>query len=131
MPPRYLNSAAAVFLERNSLLDSLRVLAKARLEENHEMLAVVLFGSLSRGDHGRRSDADLLLWLQAPQTERPADRIPRYLKLFLEAPVPIDVFPFTDEEIRRGLGAGSTFWRRVRAEAILLAGVMPPSLHTG
>ncbi|MEW5706428.1 MAG: hypothetical protein AB1743_06480 [Actinomycetota bacterium] len=46
------------------------------------------------------SDADLLIVLKDSKV-RFIDRIPHFLFLFLDAPIPVDVFPYTEEEIKR------------------------------
>ena len=107
-------------------MESLCRLSESLVNADRRVLGIVLFGSLARGDYGRRSDADLLVWLRSPCRERPVDRIPTYLRAFLDAPVPVDVFPFTAEELGQRLDQGSPFWRRVRDEVLLLAGRTPP-----
>lgn len=82
----------------------------------------MLFGSIARGDCGRRSDADLLILLRSARHDRRMDRVPEFLRCFLDAPVPVDVFPLTRSEMRQEVEAGSTFWRRALSEALLLAG---------
>lgn len=95
---------------------------------NADVAAVVLFGSLARGDHGRRSDADLLVCLRSPRADRPRDRIPTFLAELLDAPVPVDVFPFTESELCARLRAGDRFLRRALVEGIVLAGSPPDSV---
>jgi len=108
---------------------SLRELAATLVRSNPDVEAVVLFGSLVRGDYGRRSDADILVCLRAKRADRPADRIPCLLAAFLDAPVPVDVLPLTAEEVCARLQAGDPFWRRVLSEGWLLAGAFPSSLQ--
>lgn len=56
-----------------------------------DVLAVILFGSLARGDHTGFSDADLLVVLS--RSDKPfLDRIPALLPRGVE--VQVDVFPF-------------------------------------
>jgi hypothetical protein len=52
------------------------------------------------GNFSARSDADLLIILQS-DTRPPLDRIPQYLELFQQAPVPVDIFPYTLEEAQQ------------------------------
>ena len=79
------------------MVRSLRELATRLVRSNPDVAAVVLFGSLARGDYGLRSDADLLVCLRAERADRPADRIPPFLAAFLGALVPVDVFPLTEQ----------------------------------
>lgn len=81
-----------------------------------EVEAVVLFGSLAKGEFSVGSDVDLLLILRESSLTFP-DRIPAYLPD--HAPVDVEVFPYTVEEIRRGqplaqeaLSYGRILWQR-------------------
>jgi len=121
MHEQSLNSVARRFPERSEILESLRAIALRLLAEDPMVDSVELFGSLTRGNHGVRSDADVLVRLKDPRSDRPTDRIPTYLASFLDAPVPVDVFPFTVGELRRLLDDGSFFWKRALAERITLA----------
>lgn len=60
---------------------------------------VVLFGSLAKGMFSVGSDVDLLLILRESPLPFP-DRIPAYLPD--HAPVDVEVFPYTLDEIRQG-----------------------------
>lgn len=125
MPGRSSSSAVARFLDRDEVLHSLRRISEALVRARPEVEGVALFGSLARGDYGLRSDADLLVSLRSAAEKRIADRIPRYLAAYLEAPVPVDLLPLTAEEICRRIQSAGAFWRRIRREAILLAGTLP------
>ena len=113
------------FLDRDEVLRSLRGIAEQLLRDQPETQGVALFGSLARGVYSLRSDADLLVCLRSTTEEKIADRIPRLLARFLEAPVPVDILPLTASEICRHLDDPSPFWSRIRSEAILLAGTLP------
>jgi len=79
-----------------------------------EVLAVVLFGSLARGEATAMSDADVLLILA--RSSRPFHaRIPDYLRSGIG--IPMDVFPYTLAEAQRMLGEGT--------------GVVPVALREG
>jgi len=73
--------------------------------EDPNVLEVVLFGSLVKGNAGPRSDADLLI-VPAESRERFTDRIGRYLPAFVEASVAVDVFPYTQVEMHNNRFAG-------------------------
>lgn len=81
-----------------------------------EVEAVILFGSLAKGEFSVGSDVDLLLVLRESPLPFP-DRIPAYLPD--RAPVDVEVFPYTVDEIRRGqslaqeaLSYGQILWHR-------------------
>jgi predicted nucleotidyltransferase len=83
-----------------------------------EIEEVLLFGSLARGEAVPGSDADLLVVLAS--AERPfIERIPRYLPV--EAPLGVDVFPYTREEIDRMRGEGNALVTRALEEGVRLA----------
>ena len=125
MQMRSSNSAAARFLDRDAVLESLRLIAEQVVRHRPRVMGIALFGSLARGDYSRRSDADILVCLSFTDEERIADRIPPLLRLFLDAPIPVDILPLTASEIRRRLETPSPFWKRISHEAIILAGTLP------
>ncbi len=125
MPMRLLNSAGARFLDRDAVLQSLRLISEQLVRQRPDAQGVALFGSLARGDYSVRSDADILVCLCFAGTEKLSDRIPSLLAAFLDAPVPVDILPLTASEIRRRLEDPSPFWSRIWREAIVLAGTLP------
>jgi len=128
MQRRSSSFAAVQFLDRDAVVAALRRLAESLRRADGEVQSVVLFGSIARGDCGRRSDADLLVLLKRDRDDRRMDRIPEYLPAFLDAPVPVDVLPLTCGELQAEIKAGNPFWRRVLAEGVLLAGEpVPPA----
>ncbi len=94
--------------DREAVLARLRQWA-TELGRDPQVLAVVLFGSLARGDHTAASDADVLILLRESEEDF-RHRIPRFLPVGLG--VGADVFPYTLEEARRSLTEG---WGVVRA----------------
>jgi predicted nucleotidyltransferase len=131
MPIRSSNSAGARFLDGDEVLQSLRRISEQVLRDQPEAQAVALFGSLARGDHSLRSDADILVCLRSAREEKVADRVPPLLEAFLEAPVPVDVLSPTVTEICRLQECARPFWIRIRREAILLAGTLPRHPESG
>ncbi|MBI4321246.1 MAG: nucleotidyltransferase domain-containing protein [Chloroflexi bacterium] len=91
------------------------------VDENPSVKKVLLFGSLARGDYTPHSDADVIVILYEDD-RRIVDRIPEFLKAFLPAPVPVDVFPYTEAELDRMLQQGNSFIQRAMREALTLAG---------
>lgn len=63
-------------------------------------MEVALFGSLVKGDYGPGSDADVLVILRRDE-RRFIDRQDEFLIHFSGVGVPVDVFPYTLEEIER------------------------------
>ena len=111
------SSAAGAFLDRPRTIDALRALAGRLAVRDRRVLRVVLFGSLATGRATIRSDADLLIVLGGHPAP-PRERIAEYLDAFREAPVPVDVFPFTVEEMEHRRARGDAFVRRVDAQGV-------------
>ncbi len=92
-------SCEARFLNKEKIVDALKKIA-GRMAEKPNVRGVYLFGSLVEGVYTPKSDADILVVLKADE-RNPRDRIPEYLRYFLDAPIPVDVFPFTEKEIAK------------------------------
>lgn len=90
----------AKFLDKKKVIASLSRLATKAKAENRNILRIVLFGSVACDAYTGTSDADLLIVLRRSNL-RFLDRIPKYSLLFLDAPLAVDVFPYTESEIRR------------------------------
>jgi predicted nucleotidyltransferase len=88
-------------MTRDRVIGELERSVRRLLEAHPEVRRVLLFGSYARGDHGLRSDADVLLVLSSSPHERYFDRIPDFLDYFLDMSVPVDIFPYTEEEVDR------------------------------
>jgi uncharacterized protein len=93
-------------LDEKARLEELKMAARA-LGQDPEVLAVVLFGSLAQGEATAMSDADLLVLLE--ETTLPfSERLVRYRPQGVRR---VEVFPYTLEEARRGLGVSSVALR--------------------
>jgi hypothetical protein len=93
-------------LDEKARLEELKMAARA-LGQDPEVLAVVLFGSLARGEATAMSDADLLVLLEETTLPFP-ERLVRYCPQGVRR---VEVFPYTLEEARRGLGVSSVALR--------------------
>lgn len=109
------------FLNKDLAISELKKRAERIKTKDKNIREISLFGSLSREDFSRFSDADILIILEKDQRERIVDRIPEYLKLFLDAPMPVDIFPYTEKEIKNLLAEGNRFIKRIMNEKIVLA----------
>lgn len=110
-------SARVTFPNPEKIKSELRELARQAIIKEPNILAIYLFGSRASGNFSARSDADLLIVIQHSD-DRPIDRIPHYLEFFVKAPVPVDVFPYTKQEIdknpfaKKALKEGVLLWER-------------------
>jgi len=73
------------------------------LARDPRVIAVGLFGSLARGDALPSSDADLLIVLSTHPQPLWFHRIPEYAAAFQDTALPVEPFPYTQEEIARML----------------------------
>lgn len=89
-----------IYRNREKLINALRDSARKLKKLHPEIESIILFGSIARGDYGFKSDADLLIILKKSDKKRFFDRISDYIG-DLEPPIPVDIFPYTKQEIER------------------------------
>jgi predicted nucleotidyltransferase len=121
MPRRSPVSARRKSSEGDRLIRALRDAVKKSKGRFPEVTKVLLFGSRARGDWGLRSDADVLVIITKSKQKRFFDRIPRYLDLFSEISLPVDVFPYTEVEFRRMREEGNRLVLTALKEGVLLS----------
>jgi predicted nucleotidyltransferase len=100
MQKRSSSMQKAIFLDKKKVIRKLSQLAMKAKTTNSNIMKIVLFGSLVNNTYTGTSDADLLIVLKKSNL-RFLDRIPEFAFLFLDAPVAIDIFPYTESEIHR------------------------------
>jgi len=100
-------------------MTNLQDAANKLLKRNFNVLRIILFGSLVKGNYGPGSDADILIVLSSDSRRR-IDRIPEFLGAFSEVPVSVDVFPLTEEELHQALNNNNFFYNRAVKEGIEL-----------
>jgi predicted nucleotidyltransferase len=105
------------WLDSQSVIEKLKIVARQMKARHPEIEQVLLFGSLARGEAVPGSDADLLVILSST-TQPLMARIPHYLPVGL--PLGVDVFPYTQEEIDRMLAEGNSFIRHAVQEGVAL-----------
>jgi predicted nucleotidyltransferase len=105
------------FLNREEIVSRLVVLAKRLLAARADVIEVSLFGSLVRGNYAPGSDADILILLRE-DSRRFIDRIPEFLTHFSNVGVPIEVFPYTQDELEKM--ADRDFIRTTQKEKMVL-----------
>jgi predicted nucleotidyltransferase len=86
------------FLNREKIVERLSKLALKARKKDKNIKKIILFGSLVNDDYTPRSDADLLIILKESKL-RFMDRIPELVFYFLDAPISVDIFPYTEKEI--------------------------------
>jgi predicted nucleotidyltransferase len=113
-----MNGVRVRFLNREQIVSRLAELAQQLLVIRPDVLEVGLFGSLARGNHAPGSDADLYVLLKK-DSRRFMDRIPEFLDHFSGVGIPVEVFPYTREEIEKM--QGRSFIKSVLRERVVLA----------
>lgn len=110
-------SVEVTWLDRAAVLSAVESAIRRLAEDRPEVQRIILFGSMARGDAVPGSDVDLLLVLSA--SDRPfLNRIPLYLPAGI--PVGVDVFPYTEEELRRMLAQGNWLVSKAIREGVVL-----------
>jgi len=83
------------------------------------VLEVRLFGSLARHEAVPGSDADVLVVLQGHPQPRWFDRIPEFSQALQAAGLPVEVFPYTLQELDQMQSAGSGVMAEARRGVLL------------
>ena len=119
MQKRSLSSAEIKLfkLDYNNVIEELKEYARKALEKGAN--AVILIGSLARGDYTAFSDADLVIII-GQTSRKPVERI----KDYLDPSLPIDVEPrvYTVDELLRMAREKRRIVREILEHGILLAG---------
>jgi predicted nucleotidyltransferase len=121
MPKRSSRSASSIYRDYEGIIRGLRQAAEGALARHPELERVILFGSMARGDYGLYSDADVILVLRSSDVTPFFNRIPSFLDDFLEAPVPVELFPYTQDELDYMHRTHNMFIRRALREGQVLA----------
>jgi len=90
----------AKFLNKKQVIGEIARLAHKIRLQNNNIRKIVLFGSLVNDTYTALSDADLLVVLKE-SNQRIVDRIPEMLLAFIDSPVPVDVFPYLEDELEK------------------------------
>lgn len=116
-PEKSSSSVKVTFLDRDTVKAELAKTVSYLKAREPTVRKVILFGSLARGDHGARSDADVLVILASSDVP-PRERLSRILPHFDAAPIAVDVIPLTEEEVRARQERGDRFIARILSEGV-------------
>lgn len=114
----FMSGVRVRFLNLNEILPRLMTRAKQLLVSRTDVLEVSLFGSLVRGNYAPGSDADIYILLR-DDSRRFIDRIPEFLDHFSGVGLPVEVFPYTVEEVKKMKDSG--FIKTFQREKMVLA----------
>ena len=112
----FTTSSSSRFLDQDAAIDQLRTCARRAKTECNKIVAVYLFGSFASGRATPRSDADIVIEVgdaHAGDKEKIRDKMQ---VIFLDAPVPVDLFVRTTSELSDERGIAGV----VAKESILL-----------
>ena len=113
MLKRSYGSVQVTWLDRSAVIEATRKAVAALAEGKPEVLKVILFGSMARGDAVPGSDVDLLV-VVAESGRSFLHRIAEYRLSGI--PVGVDVFPYTQQEFDKMLAEGNGLIRQALAE---------------
>jgi len=113
------NSVKIRSLKRDFVTKQLKKIAGDIIRKHEAVREVSLFGSLANGNYTGSSDADILIIL-GEDSRRFIDRIPTFLSAFLHAQIPVDIFPYTEGEIKKLGKKENSFIKRILREKIIL-----------
>lgn len=122
MQPSSRTSAGAVYLDRHRRIEELRAAAHRAAARIPSIRRVLLFGSLAHGIATPRSDADILIVVEASDEPQARDRIPPVLAAMSPLPCPIDLFVLTADEVDRARDRGDPLVREALAKGVDLLG---------
>lgn len=122
MQKRSLSSPNNIYRDKDGIIQSLKECAMEAIEKSGDIKEIILFGSIARGDYGLYSDADVLIIVNESKYRRYFDRIPEFLDYFLDSKVPVDIFPYTVDEVERMKKSGNALITRALQEGVVLVG---------
>ena len=99
-PKEYLPSVRIRFLDRSKILRKLKELSLTLKKERQDVISIILFGSLAKGNYTGGSDADIIIIVKHSQKDL-VERIFEFRKYFLNCSIPVDVLVYTEEEIKK------------------------------
>lgn len=116
-----MNFASSRFIDREAVLEALRHCAKQLRDQCNEVVAVYLFGSFATGQATPRSDADIVVEIASDDPKLREKVWDQSLGVFLEAPVPVEIFVQSTRQLEEGKRSGRGVAGAVAREGIRLA----------
>jgi predicted nucleotidyltransferase len=108
-------SVKITYFDKEAVSEALSEFLKELEKRSPEIKRIILFGSFARGECVPGSDIDLLIVLRESNIPF-LERIPKYMPSHF--PVGVDVFPYTEGELREMLNSGNFFVKRALEEGI-------------
>lgn len=101
-------SSGPKFVNEQEVVSKLKKLSMRLSKDDKRIKEIYLFGSYAQGNAGLHSDADILIVLQEDKRKM-IDRLDEFILSFVDAPVPVDVLVYTQDEIKKGLEKKNSF----------------------
>jgi predicted nucleotidyltransferase len=99
------------FVDREAVVEALRRLAQRLLAQHDAIAAIHLFGSFATGTATPRSDADILVELASDDPVLREHLMEAAQSVFLEAPVPVEVFALASMRLKEARGVAGAVAR--------------------
>lgn len=94
--------ASSRFIDQAAVIEALRQCAQRLKAQQTPVKAVYLFGSFAAGEATPRSDADVAIELGQTESELRQEVWQAAVTIFLEAPVPVDLFILSSAQLAAG-----------------------------
>jgi predicted nucleotidyltransferase len=120
MQIRSLGSVKIISLDVNRIRERLTACAQELKQKDECVLHVYLFGSLAKGTIVPGGDADILIVLE-DSAKTIIDRTPDYMGSFSGVGVPVDIFPYTRDEIEKFSEEQNTLIKEILSSRLKLA----------
>jgi predicted nucleotidyltransferase len=103
--------ASSRFIDQNLVVEALRGCAQQLKVQYADVVAVHLFGSFAARTATPRSDADIIVEVSKADLSLRRQVHEAAMDIFLEAPVPIDLFVLSSAEVDKGRGVAGRLAR--------------------
>jgi predicted nucleotidyltransferase len=99
--------ASSRFVDQAEVIEALRPYAQRLKAQFDEVAAVYLFGSFATGTATPRSDADIVVEISSGDAYLRKQVWEAAMGIFMDAPVPVDLFVMSSVELAEGRGVAS------------------------
>jgi predicted nucleotidyltransferase len=120
MPTPFITFATSRFIDRELVLRELRQVARTLKAARQEIVAIYLFGSFARGVPTPRSDADILVVIDASAASSREQLKESCIEAFLAVSVPVEVFVLSSNEVEESVKSGRGLAATVLREGLAL-----------
>ena len=95
----YSPSVGVKFLDKNKILRELKEISLHLKKTRPEVVSVILFGFLVKGNYTGGSDADIIIIVKDSHKDF-VNRILEFTRYFLKCSIPVDLLVYTEEETK-------------------------------